>query len=127
MKMYITPKRLLLFEEIYVVSKTNSKKLDLTSIKPQVEKLIEIKSKPVDVIESQSQIDKGAINTSPKDNKVIVCNEKIANEIEPDYIKPLSANIFETERSAEVHRILERQELNKVAKSLSDMHTNILG
>ena len=87
---------------------------------------METKSKPIDVTAIQFRVDKVAINASPADNKEIMSNEEIAKELGPDYIKPLSPNILEADRRAAVHQILERQEMNKVAKSSSGMHTNIL-
>ena len=124
---FIKPKRLSFAEEMGVASKSTGKKLDLTLIKPKVEKLMEIKSEPIDVTAIKSQVDRVAINTSPADNKKIVSNEEIAKELGPDYIKPLFPNILEADRRAAVHQILERQEMNKVAKFSSGMHTNILG
>ena len=88
---------------------------------------MEIKSEPIDVTAIQQQVDKVAINTSPADNKEIVSNEEKSKELGPYYIKPLSPNILEAHRRAAVHQIFERQEMNKVAKSSSGMHTNILG
>ena len=73
----------------------------------------------------KSQVNKVAINTSPTHNKMIVSDEEIAKELGPDYIKPLSPKILETDRRAAVHQILERQELNKVAKSSSGIHKKI--
>ena len=127
MEMFIKSKRLSFAEEMGVASKSTGKKLDVSSIKPQVGKLMEIKSEPIDVTAIQSQVDKVAINTSPTVFKEIVSNEEIAKVLRPDYIKPLSPNILEADRRAAVHQILERQEMNKVAKSSSGMHTNILG
>ena len=45
---FIKPKRLLFAEEIGVASKSTGMKLDVTLIKPKVEKLMEIKSEPID-------------------------------------------------------------------------------
>ena len=126
MEDFIKPKRLSFAEEIGVTSNSTGKKLDVTSIYPQVGKLMEIKSEPIDVTAIQSQVDNVAINTSPADNKEIVSNEDIAKELGPDYIKPLSPNILEADRRAAVHQILERQEMNKVDMSFSRMHTNTL-
>ena len=88
---------------------------------------MEIKSEPIDVTAIQFQVYKIAINTSPADNKEIVSNEEIAKELGPDYIKPVCFNIFEADRRAALYQILERQEMNNVAKSSSGMHTNIFG
>ena len=54
MEMFIKPKRLSFADEMGVASKSTGKKLDVTSIKPQVGKLMEIKSEPIDVTASQS-------------------------------------------------------------------------
>ena len=91
---FIKPKRLSFAEEMGVASKSTGKKLDVTSIKPKDEKLMEINSEAIDVTAIQSQVDKVAINTSPADNTKIVSNKEIAKELEPDYIKPLSPNIW---------------------------------
>ena len=48
MEDFIKPKRLLFAEKIGVASKSTWKKLDVTSIKPKVKKLMEIKSEPID-------------------------------------------------------------------------------
>ena len=45
---FIKPKRLSFAEEMGVASKSTGKKLDVSLIKPKVEKLIEIKSEPID-------------------------------------------------------------------------------
>ena len=45
---FIKPKRLSFAEEMGVASKSTGKKLDVTLIKPKVEKLIKIKSEPID-------------------------------------------------------------------------------
>ena len=91
-----------------VASKSTGKKLDVTSIKPQVGKLMEIKIEPIDVTAIKSQVDKVAIETSPADNKEIVFNEEIAKQLGPDNSKLLSQNILEAHRGAAVHQILER-------------------
>ena len=109
MEMFIKPKRLLFAEEMGVASKSTGKKLDITSIKFKVDKLMVIKSEPIYVTPIQSQVDKVAINPSPADDKEIVSNEEIAKELGPDYIKPLSLKILEADRRAAVHQILERQ------------------
>ena len=124
---FIKPKRLSFVEEMGVASTSTGMKLDVTSIKPKDKKLIEINSEPIDVTAIQSQVDKVAINTSPADNTEIVSNDVIAKELGFDYIKLLSPNIWEADRLAAVHQILERQDMDKVAKSSSGMHTNILG
>ena len=90
MEDFIKPKRLSFAEELDEASKSTGKKLDVTSIKPKVKKLMEIKLEPIDVTATKSQIDKVAINTSLVDNKNIVSNKEIAKELKPDYIKPLS-------------------------------------
>ena len=126
MEDFIKPKRLSFSEEMGVAFKSTGKKLEVTAIKLKVKKLIKIKSEPIDETAIQSQVDKGAINTSPANNKEIVSNEEIAKELGHDYIKLLSPNILEANRRAGVHQILERQTMNKVAKSFSGMHTNIL-
>ena len=125
MEDFIKPKRLSFAEEMGVAFKSTGKKLEVTAIKLKVNKLIKIKSEPIDDTAIKSQVDKGAINTSAN-NKEIVSNEEIAKELGPDYIKLLSPNILEANRRAGVHQILERQKMNKVAKSFSGMHTNIL-
>ena len=45
---FIKPKRLSFAEEMGVASKSTGKKLDVTSIKPKVEQLMEIKSELID-------------------------------------------------------------------------------
>ena len=45
---FIKPKRLLFAEEMGVASKLTGKKLDVTFIKPKVEKLMEIKTELID-------------------------------------------------------------------------------
>ena len=45
---FIKPKRRSFAEEMGVASKSTGKKLDVISIKPKVEKLMEIKSDPID-------------------------------------------------------------------------------
>ena len=77
-----------------VASKSTGKKLNVTEIKPQVDKLVEIKLEPIDLTAIKSQVDKVAINTSPTENKKIESHEEISKELEPDYIKPLSQKIF---------------------------------
>ena len=47
---FIKPKRLSFAVEMGVACKSIGKKLDVTSINPKVEKLMEIKSEPIDVI-----------------------------------------------------------------------------
>ena len=126
MENFIKPKRRSFQEEMGLASKSTGKQVYVTAIKPQVGKLMEIKLEPIDVTAIKSQVDEVAINTSSADNKEIVSHEKIAKELGPDYIKPLSPEILEADRLAEVHQILERQEMNKVATSFSGMHTNIL-
>ena len=75
---FIKPKRLSFAEEMGVASKSTGKKLDVTSINPQIGKLMEIMSEPIDVTAIQSRVDMVAINTSPADNIEIVSNEEIA-------------------------------------------------
>ena len=45
---FIKPKRLSFAEEMGLAFKSTGTKLDVTSIKPKVEKLMEIKSDPID-------------------------------------------------------------------------------
>ena len=45
---FIKPKRLLFAGEMVLASKSTGKKLDVTSIMPKVEKLMEIKYDPID-------------------------------------------------------------------------------
>ena len=125
MEDFIKPKRLLFAKEMGVASKSTGKKLDVTSIKPQVKKLMEIKSEPIDETAIQSQVDKAAINTSPADNKEIVSNKKIAKKLRPDDLKPLSQTTLEAERQAAVHQIREQMKWARWL-SFSGMHTNIL-
>ena len=99
-----------------MASKSIGKKLEVTAIQPKVEKLMEIKSEPIDEIAIKSQIDQVAINTLPVDNKKIVSNWKIAKKLGPDYIKLLSSKILEADRRAAVYQIFERQEIKMVTK-----------
>ena len=46
---FIKPKRLSFAEEMGVASKSTGKKLDVSSIKPKVEKLMKIMYEPIDV------------------------------------------------------------------------------
>ena len=48
MENFIKPKRLSFAEEMDVASKSTGKKLDVTAVKPEVGKLIKIKSEPID-------------------------------------------------------------------------------
>ena len=126
MGMLIKPKRLSFAKQMGVTSKLTGKKLDVTTIKHLVEKLMEIKHEPIDVNAIQSLVDKVAINTSPADNKEIMSNYECAKDIESVYIMPLFSNILDADRPAADNKILKRQEMNKVAKSYSGIHTNIL-
>ena len=54
MEMFIKPKRLSFAEEMGVASKSTNKKLDIILIKPKLEKLVEIKSEPIDEIAIKS-------------------------------------------------------------------------
>ena len=105
---FIRPKRLSFAKEMGVASKSTSKKLDVTLIKPNVKKLMLIKFETIDVAAIQFQVDKIAINTLPAEHTEIVSNEEIAKRLGLDYIKLLSLKIIAADRRAAVHQILER-------------------
>ena len=125
MEMFIKPKRLSYAEEMGVASKSTGNKLDVTSIKPKLEKLMEIKSEPIDETAIQLQVDKVAINTSPADNKKLVSNKKIAKELRPDDIKPLSPTILKQTDGRQCTKYLSAKKWTKWL-SFSGMHTYIL-
>ena len=60
MENFIKPKRRIFAEEMVVASKSFAKPLDVSAIKPQVEKLFKIKFDPRDVAANQSRAEKVA-------------------------------------------------------------------
>lgn len=57
MENFIKPKRLLFAKEMSVASELTGEKFNVTAIKPQVEKLIDIISKLIDETAIKSQVD----------------------------------------------------------------------
>ena len=97
MENIIKLRRLTFSEDMGVLSETITKLHCLTSIKPQLVKLIKIKIDLHDVAWITLRVEV-AIKTKPAQDKDFVNHEKLVRELIPDYVISCSLLTFEADK-----------------------------